>query len=447
MDNKAVVERGTISTRTEPGSANDDFERSDNVELSDAELSSNLRQKVSAAYGWKGGEDHTIRPNEAFITSKAAMMTKEQALEILNGAIKFHSDDPNFPHETFERIKLLVGGSQVIGLDPSEYELDLKVEAAIIHYHSPYPEVRSVTSLGDDPSTPIETIRAYFLGLVFMGGVTAINTFFSPRQPGISIRPLVMQCLVAPGGHFLARVLPDWGVTVFATRYSLNPGPWTYKEQVFTTIIFTAANSAGSVYYVFLVQRLPQYLGKGWVTFGYEVTLALSTQFFGLGFAGLLRRFVVYPITALFPAVFPALALNRALLTPENKGEVINGWTVSRYRFFISCSILMFCWFWIPNYIFQALRSFNWMTWIAPHHFALNMITGFWGGMGYNPWPTFDWNVAGSDILVTPFFSSVQQYAARVISGLIIIAMYWRNTYWAAYMPINSNEGKSGTLI
>ena len=60
--------------------------------------------------------------------------------------------------------------------------------------------------------------------------------------------------------------------------------------------------------------------------------------------------------------------------------------------------------------------------------------------MGFNPWATFDWNVAGTNQLVTPFFSTVQQYTARVLSGLIIIGMYWGNYAWAAYTPINSNE-------
>jgi hypothetical protein len=61
--------------------------------------------------------------------------------------------------------------------------------------------------------------------------------------------------------------------------------------------------------------------------------------------------------------------------------------------------------------------------------------------MGFNPWATFDWNVAGSGFLITPFFSAAQQYGMRVLSGLIIIGMYWGNMYWSAYMPINSNEG------
>jgi len=132
-------------------------------------------------------------------------------------------------------------------MDRSDWDFDLKAEAAIIHYHSPYPEVRSVTDPFDDPNTSAETFRSYFLGMVWMAGITALNTFFSLRQPGIKINSTVVQLLLAPCGQFLAKVLPDWGFTFRGTRHSLNPGPWSYKEQTFATIIFTIANSAGNV--------------------------------------------------------------------------------------------------------------------------------------------------------------------------------------------------------
>ncbi|KAL8377276.1 hypothetical protein RB595_008115 [Gaeumannomyces hyphopodioides] len=400
-----------------------------------------MRAKVAAYYGRKAEDDHlAVSADIVYILDKIALMGEEEAMRIATKATEFHHNDPNFPGEMMAKLKLLVQGSKASGLDPADYDFDLRTAAAIIYHHSPYPEVRSVTTPGDDPAIPVETFRAYLLGLCFMAGCTAVNTFFSPRQPAISISAQVMQLLLAPCGMLMAKVLPDWGLTVGATRYTLNPGPWSYKEQVLATIMFTIANNAGNVYYVYLVQRLPQYLGNTWVAFPYEITLALATQFFGLGFAGLLRRFVVYPVTAIFPKVLPALALNRALVMPEREGEVVNGWRVSRYRFFLTCFALMFVWFWIPNYIFKSLRSFNWITWIQPENFTLGMITGFWGGMGFNPWATFDWNVAGSGFLITPFFSAAQQYAMRVLSGLVIIAMYWGNMYWSAYMPINSNE-------
>ena len=166
---------------------------------------------------------------------------------------------------------------------------------------------------------------------------------------------------------------------------------------------------------------------------------------FGYGFAGILRRFIVYPVTAICPKVLPGLALNRALTVPERKGEIANGWKISRYRFFWWCSVAMFIYFWLPGFFVKCLSRFNWITWIAPENFALGMITGGYGGMGFNPLATLDWNLSGHGALTTPFYSAVQQYGMRVVSGLIIIAMYWSGktgAFWSKYMPINSNEGE-----
>jgi hypothetical protein len=212
------------------------------------------------------------------------------------------------------------------------------------------------------------------------------------------------------------------------------------------TIMFTIANNISSTYCMFIVQRLPQYLGQTWVSFGYEIVLALAVQFFGFGFAGLLRRFVIFPVTAMWPKVLPIVALNRALVVPEKKGEVANGWTMTRYRFFMLVFLAMFLWYWIPTTLFTPLHAFNWMTWIAPDNFNLGMITGFYGGMGFNPIATFDWNVSGTGHLVTPWWSAIQQYGARVLSGLIIIGTYWTNYAWAAYTPIIPTETAVSTL-
>lgn len=53
----------------------------------------------------------------------------------------------------------------------------------------------------------------------------------------------------------------------------------------------------------------------------------------GLGFAGLLRRFAVYPIESIWPTILPTLALNRALLQGK-KEETVHGWKISMYNFF-----------------------------------------------------------------------------------------------------------------
>ena len=348
------------------------------------------------------------------------------------------ADDPNFPARTWQRITALVQGAKSNDMSDADWSFHVRAEAAIIHFYSPYPEVRSVTVPYDDPNTPCETIRVYVIGTIFIIGSTALNSFFHPRQPAITLGPNVLQLLVYPLGWLAAKILPDWGFTFRGSRHSLNPGPWSFKEQVFSVIFFDVTSGFANLYDIFLVQRLPRYLKQDWVTTGYELCLGFSVQFLGFSYAGLLRRFAVFPVTALWPSVLPTLVLSRALTVPERK-ETVNGWRLTRYTFFGVFALAMFVWFWIPNFFFQALRDFNWMTWIAPQNFNLATITGFYGGLGYNPWSTFDYNVSGAGKLTTPFFSTLQSTLGMMVSGLILIGMYYTNLYWTAYLPINSN--------
>ena len=134
--------------------------------------------------------------------------------------------------------------------------------------------------------------------------------------------------------------------------------------------------------------------------------MALSINFIGYGLAGLTRRFLVYPSQAVWPANLGTIALNRAFHAESN--EVVNGWTVSRMRWFMYCFTAMFIYFWFPDYILQAMSYFNWITWIAPEDVKLAAITGSVTGLGLNPLPTFDWNqlVVIADPLMSPFFVS-----------------------------------------
>jgi len=189
-----------------------------------------------------------------------------------------------------------------------------------------------------------------------------------------------------------------------------------------------------------LVQKL--YYGETFITFGYQLMLTLFVQTMGMGFAGYLRRFSVYPVKALWPTILPIIAMNRALTRPEPK-ENINGWTMSRYKFFFVCAIGMFFYFWLPGYLFTALSVFNWMTWIAPNNVNLAILTGSLSGLGlFNPLTTFDWNAATSSYaaLAQPFFSTCTMYISSIFGGLIILAIYYSNSYNTAYLPINSSS-------
>ncbi len=191
------------------------------------------------------------------------------------------------------------------------------------------------------------------------------------------------------------------------------------------------------------------YYGLDFITFGYQLMLTLFVQLMGMGFAGYLRRFSVYPVKALWPTILPIIAMNRALTRPEAR-ECIHGWTISRYKFFYICTVSMAVYYWLPGYLFTALSTFNWMTWIAPENLTLAILTGSSLGLGlFNPLTTFDWNVATSSYaaLAQPFFSTCTMWFGTLLSAPIILAIYYSNMNFTAYLPINSssafaNDGK-----
>lgn len=147
-----------------------------------------------------------------------------------------------------------------------------------------------------------------------------------------------------------------------------------------------AAESLPYTQYIIWVQVLPQYFNQPYArSFGYQILIALSTNFIGYGLAGLTRSFLVYPSFCLWPGTFTTIAMNDALHNETNDavvGPFKKVFTISRLRFFLWTFAAMFVYFWFPNYLFEAMSYFSWMTWIAPNHKTLNAVTGMRQGLG-----------------------------------------------------------------
>lgn len=129
--------------------------------------------------------------------------------------------------------------------------------------------------------------------------------------------------------------------------------------------------------------------------FSYQIINTLGTNFVGYGMAGITRRFLVHPSVAVWPSTMATIGLNKAFHTKVNEpvqGPFGHIFRASREKFFLLSFLAMFCWFWFPGFIFGALSNFSWMTWISPDNIHLDAVAGMTGGMGLNPWPTFDWN-------------------------------------------------------
>ncbi|KAJ7597542.1 OPT-domain-containing protein [Mycena floridula] len=369
-------------------------------------------------------------------------MSVEDIEECLKYILETHESDPNFPPRPLEIARKVLYDDNVRN-DPVVYEElfnEAKLEAALLTINSAYAEVRAVVS-NEDPDVPSLTFRTWTIGILYVMFGAFINQFFTIRQPGILIYANVAQLLAFPVGKAMHTVLPTREFTTFGNTWSLNPGRFNTKEHILITIMANVGFTAPYTKSIVIVQVADRFFNQSWArNFGYQILISLSTNFIGYGLAGITRRFLVYPSACIWPTTLATIALNKAFHTEYN--ETVHGWKISRMRFFMYCFLGMFVYFWFPNYLFQALSNFNWMTWIAPDNVMLAAVTGSISGLGLNPIPTFDWNIFTTvlgDPLVNPFFTFVNFFIGALCTLPVILALWVNNVWYTAYLPINSN--------
>jgi hypothetical protein len=244
-----------------------------------------------------------------------------------------------------------------------------------------------------------------------------------------------------PAGKILAKVMPDKSFRLFGYEVLVSPGPFTRKEHMLITMCVAPCPSAsyltdasmcnvsmGSSYMVDIVpvQALPQFFGQDFArNVGYQILNTLGTSFVGYGMAGLTRRFLVYPSFAIWPGTLSNLALIKAFHTSKNepvRGPFGRMYNMSRERLFLITFLAMAVYFFFPGFIWTSLSSFSWITWIAPDNIKLDAVTGFNGGMGFNPWPSFDWNIAYASSYVPlsiPLFTVVNLTLSATLGCLM----------------------------
>ncbi|KAI9932417.1 hypothetical protein MW887_008658 [Aspergillus wentii] len=375
----------------------------------------------------------------------------DSLLAQLRQTVKENELDVNFP------VDLINKAREILAANPSKIDqTQLQGIIAEVHKHndliendSPYPEVRAVVDPTDNPEESANTFRAWFLGLISTIIFTGVNQLFTLRYPTITIYSPVAQLLSYPCGVFLAKTLPTREWNLFGWHFTLNPGPFNQKEHMLITVManvaFGGPNGTAYVTYILQVLKSKHFynMTELYDHAGFQILVCLSTQLLGYGCSGIVRRFLVYPASMIYPKCLSTIALNKALHSDEGRDAYANGWTISRYRFFMYCFVGMFFYYWFPGYIFQALSYFNWINWISPENVTLAVICGGINGMGLNPWPTFDWNIVYAifDPIIFPFYSLLNNVSGMFIAVFVVmVPMYWKNVWNYAYLPINSND-------
>ncbi|RZS07975.1 hypothetical protein BHM03_00038892 [Ensete ventricosum] len=155
--------------------------------------------------------------------------------------------------------------------------------------YRPVEEVALVVPETDDPSLPVMTFRAWFLGIFSCTILIFLNTFFTYRTQPLTISGILAQILALPIGRFMASVLPNREVRVFRNwGFNLNPGPFNIKEHVIITIFANCGVSigGGDAYSIGAITVMKAYYKQS-LSFLCGLIIVLTTQigsaYHGLG--------------------------------------------------------------------------------------------------------------------------------------------------------------------
>lgn len=398
-----------------------------------------------------------------FITCHMQDRSFEEWYQILCERVERLKDFENISENHKVFLKDITEGP-IGDMSQQDYEAVVTFEAYIIYDWSIYPQVRSCTRpYGWDESEDYENFRTYVLGVFFGLVACTLDTFFYERQPSVNIGGGAIQMLLAGAGKLWALmpriVIPLWG----GREFVINSGkPWSYREQIFGTIIFLVGISSSWVEDVVLALSQRQFFGLGFLpdgsvdpqgpaSFGFGILTQLSFAITGFGIAGAMRTFFVYPEECVFYDTLYYNSLGRSLCGNEPREKTLS-LRLKTYEMFWIFGLCNFCWYWVTNVGFQALSEFGWLTWISPNNIDLNAVTGIKTGLGINPIPTFDPNVIGTGIKSCTFFYTPwswlwQWHVGAMISAIAIIIMWYTNVRFTKYLPINTpgmyaNNGK-----
>lgn len=216
-------------------------------------------------------------------------------------------------------------------------------------------------------------------------------------DPSVYITGIVAQLTALPLGRALEAILPTTQYRTFGYQWTLNPGRFTIKEHVVIVVMTNVAANGVFATDVIASQRI---FYKQVVPMSYQILLSLSSQIYGFALGGMLRSFVVWPASAIWPGALVNAALFNTLHKNYGKRE---GSHFTREKFFCVALGCSFLWYWMPGYLWTGLSMFSWICWISPNNTVVNSLFGTATGLGMSV-VTFDWamiSFIGSP-LVTP---------------------------------------------
>ena len=155
--------------------------------------------------------------------------------------------------------------------------------------------------------------------------------FYKSNSPSFSSYFVILVSL--PIGRWMARTLPKRRVHFFRWSFDLNPGPFSIKEHLLIGVLSSSGASSAYASDIINIQELYFNQHMGIIS---SLTLLITTQTLGFGFAGLVHDLLVKPVAMIFPGTLVTTTMFYTLHDRKSSD------TKARLQFFAMCFIAMF---------------------------------------------------------------------------------------------------------
>lgn len=227
-------------------------------------------------------------------------------------------------------------------------------------------------------------------------------------------------------GNFMDKTIPRYG---FIARW-LNPHPFNAKEHAAIIILASSSAQVALAVKVVAAQRLYYDNPPSTVV---SILLVISSQCLGYGFAGLLRRALVYPAKMLWPVLLPVNSLVESLHRDRKE-------TKPQRRVLCWAFAAIFIWQLFPEYIMPILTGVS-IFCLANQN--SQVFTTIFGGSNPNEGLGFlsfglDWRSVTSQPLWYPLQTLTNNFIGYLICIILFAGVYYGNVWRARDFPFLS---------
>lgn len=211
------------------------------------------------------------------------------------------------------------------------------------------------------------------------------------------------------------------------------------KEHVLIAVLASSGSSAAFASDIIVIQELYYKQHMGVIA---SLTLLITTQTLGFGFAGILHDLLVKPIAMVFPRTLATTTMFYTLHDKKSKD------TQARLQYFFMFFIAIFIYQFLPSLLMPTLSSIALLCMINNRSSAFRILSSGYKGFGILN-ISLDWNaISSSGPLYQPWWAALNYFVGIAGAMYIIMPILYFFNFWEAQKfpsPLNASLYQSSS--